>query len=169
MPAGSSVESLALPESSSTVRSLAELYFYLKHCASPGQLLMFDEPELNLHPSNQRLLAQLLAVLVNSGIKVFVTTHSDYFVRELNALIRIGSIKPRARSLLLKKYDIDKKCVLSESKVKIYMLQDGHTYPIEFDPDSRAFGIPSFDDTIDHFNQLYSDVRALDSAVRGSL
>jgi predicted ATPase len=42
--------------------------------------IFIDEPELNLHPENQRLITQVLANLVNIGIKVFITTHSDYII-----------------------------------------------------------------------------------------
>ena len=51
---------------------------------------MVDEPELNLHPENQRRMARLFARLVNVGVKVFVTTHSDYIVKELNTLILLN-------------------------------------------------------------------------------
>ena len=51
---------------------------------------MVDEPELNLHPANQRRIARLFACLVNLGVKVFITTHSDYIVKELNTLIMLN-------------------------------------------------------------------------------
>ena len=76
-------------ESSSAVRSLLDIGFYLEHIAKKGDLLIIDEPELNLHPENQRCIARLLAKLVNYGIKVFITTHSDYIVKELNTLIML--------------------------------------------------------------------------------
>ncbi|EAJ0334897.1 hypothetical protein BHR28_01115, partial [Campylobacter lari] len=69
---------------SSSARSLLMLYFYILHVAQKGDILMIDEPELNLHPKNQILLARLLVLLTNAGIKIFITTHSDYIVRELN-------------------------------------------------------------------------------------
>ena len=65
-----------MDESSSSVRSLLDIGFYLKHIAKKGDLLMIDEPELNLHPENQRRVARLIAKLVNYGIKIFVTTIS---------------------------------------------------------------------------------------------
>jgi len=73
---------LTMDESSSAVRSLLIVGLYLRHIARPGDLLMIDEPELYLHPRNQRRLARLFARLVNLGIKVFVSTHSDYIVKE---------------------------------------------------------------------------------------
>lgn len=78
---------LSVDDASSSVRSLLDVGFYLKHVAKQGDILMIDEPELNLHPENQRKVARLLASLTNIGIKVFITTHSDYIIRELNTLI----------------------------------------------------------------------------------
>ena len=56
--------------------------FYLKHVAAPGQLIIIDEPELNLHPSRQIMMARLLTMLVKFGLRVMITTHSDYIVRK---------------------------------------------------------------------------------------
>ena len=56
-------DKLTMVESSSTVRSLVDIGFYLRHVAQKGDLLMVDEPELNLHPANQRRIARLFARL----------------------------------------------------------------------------------------------------------
>ncbi|MCL2824909.1 MAG: AAA family ATPase [Polyangiaceae bacterium] len=84
------VPRLAMSEASSCVRALVDLGLYLRHKAKVGDLLMIDEPELSLHPNKQRELARLLARLVNAGIKVFLTTHSDYIIKEFNALIMMN-------------------------------------------------------------------------------
>jgi predicted ATPase len=76
-----------MDESSSSVRSLLDLGVYLRCVASVGDLLVIDEPELNLHPQNQRRVARLLARLTNVGINVLVTTHSDCLIKELNLLL----------------------------------------------------------------------------------
>lgn len=153
--------SLSLAESSSTVRALAELYFYLRHRARKGQLLMFDEPEINLHPENQRKLARLFAMLVKVGIKVFITTHSDYIVREINALIRIGTLDVAARRYVSDKHGYHDGEELSPNEVKFFVLKDGFTEEVEFDAESVSFGISSFDDTIEKFNILYNDLMDL--------
>ena len=153
--------SLSLAESSSTVRALAELYFYLRHRARKGQLLMFDEPEINLHPENQRKLARLFAMLVKVGIKVFITTHSDYIVREINALIRIGALDELARRYVSDKHGYLDGEELSPNEVNLFVLKDGFTEEVEFDTESFSFGISSFDDTIEKFNLLYNDLMDL--------
>ena len=61
---------LPLHFSSSTVKTLFGLVFYLEHLAIQDDYLMIDEPELNLHPDNQRQVARILAQLVNAGLKV---------------------------------------------------------------------------------------------------
>ncbi len=88
---------LTMDESSSAVRSLLDIGFYLRHQAKEGDLLMVDEPELNLHPENQRRVARLFARLINLGIKIFITTHSDYIVKELNTLIMLNQDKPHLK------------------------------------------------------------------------
>ncbi|MDR8356489.1 ATP-binding protein, partial [Acinetobacter baumannii] len=77
-------QKFAMSEASSSVRALLDIGFYIRCKLSPGDLLMIDEPELNLHPRNQRMLARLLAKLVNHGVKVFLTTHSDFIIKEMN-------------------------------------------------------------------------------------
>lgn len=93
IPKGSNVE-LGLSEASSAVRSLIVLWYWLKAEAAAGQMLLIDEPELNLHPENQRLLARFLAKLVNYGIRILITTHSDTMVREFNTLIMMSRQLP---------------------------------------------------------------------------
>jgi len=56
---------------SASVQTLADLHFYIKHTAQKGDLLMIEEPELNLHPENQIKIAKLLVKLVNAGIRVW--------------------------------------------------------------------------------------------------
>ena len=90
-PNGGKSVKLTMDESSSAVRALLDMGFYLKHIASKGDLLMIDEPELNLHPENQRKITKLFARLANLGIKVFITTHSDYITKELSTLIMLNN------------------------------------------------------------------------------
>ena len=107
-------------ESSSAVRSLLDMGFYLRHVAEIGDLLIVDEPELNLHPENQRRVARLFARLVNLGIKVFITTHSDYIVKELNSLIMLNHDRPYLRRIAEEEgYQSDE--LLSANKVKVYI------------------------------------------------
>lgn len=108
---------------SSSVRSLLMLYFYIFHIAGENDILMIDEPELNLHPSNQILMGRLIALLVNYGVKVFITTHSDYIVREISNCIMLDNI-PDEEMDKFKKRGYFKECKLKSSKVKAYLAQN---------------------------------------------
>ena len=161
---------LKMGESSSAVRSLLDLGFYLRHCAEPGDLLIIDEPELNLHPENQRRVARLLVRLVNLGIKVFITTHSDYIIKELNTLIMLNHDKPHLKRIAeVEGYQQSE--LLNADQIKVYIaekalvLLDGKTRktkcqtltPADIDPE-MGIEARSFDKTIDTMNRIQSAI-----------
>lgn len=76
---------------SSSARGLSDLYFFLRHVAKRNHLLIIDEPESHLDTANQIRLARLLARIVRTGLRVLITTHSDYLIKEFNNLIMLGS------------------------------------------------------------------------------
>lgn len=84
-------QDIPLHHASSSIKSMTMIDLYINHIAAKGETLIIDEPELNLHPDNQIIMAELIVRLVNSGINVIMTTHSDYIVREINNRIRLSS------------------------------------------------------------------------------
>ncbi len=48
--------------------------------------LFWDEPEANLNPRIIRLAARIILKIAESGIQVFVATHSLFLLRELHIL-----------------------------------------------------------------------------------
>ncbi len=166
IPKGTRGVRLRMGESSSAARSLVILGYYLRHRAKPGDLLMIDEPELNLHPANQRRLARLLARLVNAGIKVFVTTHSDYIIKEFNLLIMLNNADDRLDAVRAK-YHYASADRLAPERVRVYMLREemalksGNQRKTKARtlceaPISSTLGIEvaSFDDTIEEMNAM---------------
>ncbi|MDE0012649.1 MAG: ATP-binding protein [Candidatus Poribacteria bacterium] len=162
---------LTMVESSSSVRSLLDISFYLRHIARKGDLLMVDEPELSLHPENQRRIARLFARLANIGVKVFVTTHSDYIVKELNTLIMLNHDKPHLKKIV-EENGYQESELINADQVKLYVAEEqlmpleegqkrrrrGHTLvPAKIHP---RFGIavPSFDKTIDDMNRIQDEI-----------
>lgn len=124
-------ESLTMHLASSSVKALSGLSFYLRHLAQPGQFLIIDEPELNLHPHNQRLVARLLARLARLGIKVMISTHSDYIIRELNNLLMLSADKNGA---VRKKYGYDKDEMLDPERVGAYLFDGARAHSIPIEP-----------------------------------
>ena len=123
-PAKTRAVKLSMGESSSAVRSLLNMGLYLRHIAAPGDLLIVDEPELNLHPENQRRVARLFACLANLGIKVFITTHSDYIVRELNTLIMLSGAQETQRlAKIMQREGYNSEETILPDKVRAYIAE----------------------------------------------
>lgn len=97
MPTGvqSGTGKFTLDRTSSMVQELAPLILFLKYLVHPGDLLILEEPESHLHPAAQRRMAQGIVRLVNAGVKVIITTHSDIFLSQINNLIRISHASKR--------------------------------------------------------------------------
>jgi len=161
---------LSMEESSSSVRALLSIGFYLKHAAQVGDMLVIDEPELNLHPSNQRKLARLLASLINCGIKVFITTHSDYILRELNNLLLLNGKRPHLVQIAEREGYV-KTELLKSSRLRVYSAKLGHvklpgnskktqTQTLVAIPIDDEIGIhsSSFDDVINDMNRITDDI-----------
>lgn len=162
-----SKQKLKMGESSSAVRSLVLLSYYIRYTGQTGDLLIIDEPELNLHPSNQRKLARLIARLVNVGVKVFITTHSDYFIKEFNTLIMLKN-QNEAVSSIKKEYGYRDSELLDSSAVSLYTIKEDELYlptgnqrkvrgtilsKADIDP-KLGIEAPSFDETINQMNEI---------------
>ena len=95
MEGESSTDKFTLDQSSSMVSELAPLILFLKYFVRPGHLLILEEPESHLHPAAQRQLARGIVRLVNAGVRVLITTHSDIFVSQINNLLRASYASKR--------------------------------------------------------------------------
>jgi predicted ATPase len=84
---------IPLYRSSSTVSEIAPLTLYLKYRVEPGSILIIEEPEAHLHPENQRILAKFLVRLIRKGVKLFITTHSDYLLDQLSSFIMLSQAR----------------------------------------------------------------------------
>jgi hypothetical protein len=71
------------------VTELTPIITILKKTSLSGGIVI-EEPEAHLHLSAQRSMARAIARLVNAGVPVVVTTHSDTFVQQLNILIQLA-------------------------------------------------------------------------------
>lgn len=81
-----------LTRTSSMVSELAPIVIYLKQILTTRDLLFIEEPEAHLHPTSQVLLAKVIAALVNAGLQIGLTTHSEFFLQQLNNSIVAGDL-----------------------------------------------------------------------------
>ena len=124
-----------LYNASSSIKQLAPLLLYLRYRAKENDLLIIDEPEMNLHPESQAKLLEVLAMLVNHGVNVLLTTHSPYLMAHLNNLAQADGTSQavrnrQAKSLYLKNPD----SLLRMDQVSAYEMKDNQLHSLK-DPD----------------------------------
>ena len=84
--------------SSSMVSELAPLVLYLRSIVKPGDTLIIEEPESHLHPRAQTQIAIVLAKLVRAGVRVIITTHSEWLLEQIGNLVREGEVKKTGKN-----------------------------------------------------------------------
>ncbi len=118
---------IPLHRSSSTVSELAPLFLYLKYLVYKGDVLIIEEPEAHLHPGNQRILAKFLVRLIRKGIRLIITTHSEYLLEQLSNFIHLSKVDPQKR---VEKYSYSKEDYLKYDEIAAYV----------FDYDKKSCG-----------------------------
>ncbi len=149
--------SFPLSKSASSVKDLALFLLYLKHRANKGETVILEEPETTMHPRNQIMLARFIAKMVNAGLRVLITTHSQYFLEQLSHCVMAGSSSGEGPI----PFQNDE--MLNNNSVAAYgFKKDGDGYrmsPIEVD----AEGIPQYE-FIDVSESLYDELLRLERA-----
>ena len=143
--------------SSSIVKTMASLVIYLRHIARTGDTLIIDEPEMNFHPDVQVMLAKIFAILTAKGLRIVVSTHSDYIVRELNNLIMAAAIRNKGEQGIADKFGYTDDMLLAHRDVSVLFFEQTSKQfvtvsklPVEED----GFSVASIDDTITKQNEM---------------
>jgi len=89
---------LRMSHASAMVSELAPLVYLLRHSVQRGELLIIEEPESHLHPDLQTKIAHILARLVRAGVRVVITTHSNWLLQQIGNLIREGELRKQGES-----------------------------------------------------------------------
>lgn len=143
---------IPLHRASSSARGLSDLYFFLRHVAQKNHLLIIDEPESHLDTANQVMMARLIARAVRAGLKVLLTTHSDYLVKEINNLVMLSNFG----SEVAERVGYESSDRISVDSVRAYIAKGNSLVRCKID----RFGMemPVFDDTIDKINYVANDL-----------
>ena len=101
-------DDMPLMRASSMVSELAPVVLYLRHIVRPGDVLIIEEPEAHLHPAMQTAFARELARLVRAGVRIVMTTHSEWFLEQIGNLVRLSGLpKAKRRDLESADYALD--------------------------------------------------------------
>lgn len=142
---------------SSIVKTMSSLVIYLKHIAHKGDLLIIDEPEMNFHPNVQISLMQIFAILTKLDLRIIISTHSDYMIREVNNLIMAGTIYAKDAQLI-KELGYDENMLLNKNDIAVKYFNYGKLKRlldvVDVKVENDGFAIESIDSTISKQNRI---------------
>ena len=100
------------------VVELAPVVLFLRHRLEHGNVLILEEPESHLHPAMQVSLVEQLATLVRAGIRIVLTTHSEWVLEGLANIVRRAEIPEETR-----KQKLGDDVALAAEEVGIWLFQ----------------------------------------------
>ncbi len=148
-------ETIPLHRASSTVSEAAPLFLYLKYLVREDSVLIVEEPEAHLHPANQRILARLLVSLVRKGLRLIITTHSDYLLEQLGNFVMLSGVATDARADI-HGYGRDEYLQPDEVGVHLFRRSGNGDHVIERVAVSEEEGIP-LDEFVRVGEELYDE------------
>ncbi len=89
---------------------------YLKHVVNEGDLLIIEEPEAHLHPVNHRIFVKYMVRAINQGLKIMISTNSDYIIGQIDNMINLGNLSQDN----LSKLNYGKEDILNFNDINIY-------------------------------------------------
>ena len=134
---------------SAVVTELSPLILVLKH-KRYVDALFYEEPEMCLHPQLQQKMGRVLCRMVNAGVQMNVTTHSDIILQHVNNMIRLSGREDREE--ICHRLGYTARDLLSPQKVKVYQLKTvagGKTKVEELSCGENGFAVPTFNDALD--------------------
>lgn len=162
---GDAGEHLRLAGASSLVQSMASLDLYLRHRAKPGDTVIIDEPEMNLHPEAQLALVEVFGVMVNAGINVIFTTHTPYMVEHIDNIVRAAALPLEKRDRVASRFKLQtSSAFVPEDKVAAYLFHtDGRVTDLKEVENIEGrrnifFNWRTFGASSDYINSLYGHI-----------
>lgn len=120
--------------------------------------LIIEEPEAHLHPLLQKRIARLIINLVNRGIPVWITTHSDTILQHINNMIMLKN--NLASKDLSAKYRYTSEDMLDKQDVSMYQF-DSQSSAItrikKLEAGENGFVVSTFNDALEEIvDEVYS-------------
>ena len=143
--------SLPLMRASSMVSELSPVVLYLRSVVFPGDVLIIEEPEAHLHPDLQVKFVSVLAEIVKAGVRVILTTHSEWVLDAVANLVLSSEVNGQNgddSSVALSSQDVGLWEFVPKKKPKGSTVRE-----IKFDPDGGGFSTEFENTAVDIYNE----------------
>lgn len=138
---------IPLRVTSGVVTELAPLILLLKYSRFL-QEICYEEPEMCLHPQLQYQMAKLIIRMVNSGINIVASTHSDIIIQHINNMSQLYKISNEKEAL--ERLDLEKEDLINVDEIAVYQFHErnGKTNIDRIYPENNIFKIPTFSNAL---------------------
>lgn len=133
---------------SAVVSELSPFILILKHKENINRFY-YEEPEMCLHPQLQYKMGKIIGRVVNNGIGMVITTHSDIILQHINNMIKLSEHENREE--ICKKFGYSEQDLLNCKNVRVYQLQTqnaGKTEVKELLCGLNGFAVPTFNNAL---------------------
>lgn len=86
-------EEIPVSAAAASVRELAPLTMFINRYDISVSSILMEEPEAHLHSDKQRMMGDVLSLMVSNGALVQMTTHSENLLQRLQELSQLGYLK----------------------------------------------------------------------------
>ena len=139
--------SIPLRAASAIVTELTPLLLLLKYRSYFNELC-YEEPEMCFHPQLQLRMGQLIVRMVNSGMNIIATTHSDIILQHINNMCKLKEMG--MPSEILEQFQIDTIDGIDKDVIAVYQFTDEGNYSTvkRIPYTEEGFQIPTFQDAL---------------------
>lgn len=147
-------DSMPITAAASSIKELAPLSMFFQKCSPKDASILFEEPEAHLHPARQIKVADLIGCAIGLGSHIQITTHSDYFLTQINNLIKLYYIKEKNLQKfneICTELNFKEESIINPTSVRAYVLRrrdDGSTEILNQEIGKEGIPFTSFYDVI---------------------
>lgn len=131
------------------------ILFYLLANRSKAFVIV-EEPEAHLYPDAQKDISEMLALVLNNGCQLLVTTHSPYVLGAFNNLIYANYLASFSDFALKINEKVDP--IIRISNYNAYFVENGEIIPCLEDNPEKLVKNEVIDGASQEINQLYDEL-----------